>query len=370
MTQIRIDPAGATYVLLTMLIAKLFTSEPRMVSMRASTAAWLVAILGGLLAIGGFSLIGALLARFPGKSITAISEEVLGRGLGLAAGLGYTSYFIFVAGMMFREFSASFRIAVLPNTPISATTLLFLMVIFFAATKGYEGIARMAAYLVPVMLAVWGVTMLGTLGFLKPYYMSPWFGYGLSNTLLLSVPGASLYSEVLALGVMASALKHRQLMQAGYRALLGATVIMGASFVALQAAFPFPALSRLAFPMLDLTRLIEVSEFLQRLEALFVLLWVFVAGFTISMLIVSAATILQELSRLPDFRPLLPAVCLICYTLSFVPGNVVQLAQVVSDTTRMWSWPLTFGLPAVTLAAATWFGKRGGSHEGAATPPA
>lgn len=368
MTKVRVDPTGAKYLLVTMLIAKLFTTEPRMLSVRAGTAAWLVVLLGGLLACGGFWLLNALLARFPGRSIAYISQAVLGKTLGRLVCVIYAAYFCYIAGMMFREFSASFRIAVLPLTPISATTLLFILLVLFTATKGFEGITRMASYLVPLLLLVWAVTIAGTLRFLEPYYLAPWFGQGVAQTLLMSVPGSSLYSEVLALGVLASALPQHHARRAGYNALLTATLLMTISLVVLEAAFPFPTLSRLAFPMMDLTRMVELSEFLQRLEALFVFQWVFVAGFTTSSLLVSAATILQEVTGLADSRPLLPALCLICYTLSFVPVNVVQLAWLVSDTIRMWGWPISFGLPTLTLAVAVLLGKRGANHDETPSP--
>lgn len=173
----------------------------------------------------------------------------------------------------------------------------------------------------------------------------------------------SLYSELLVLGVMAPMLRPGRVGTVGRRGLTGGAVLLTAGWLALELVLPFPSLSRLFFPILDLTRMVELGEFIQRVEAAFVFVWVFTAGMMLSATVMSAALTLADTAELPDCRPLLWPVALLVFTVAFIPFDVWQAANLDSLTLRPWSWPVSFGLPALTLAMAALTGKRGAPSE-------
>jgi spore germination protein KB len=367
MDRIHIDPLGATYLVSMTIMAKLFTPEPRMLALKVGTSAWLVTFLAGLIALVGCWFLFRLLERFPGMSVAAISERVLGGILGRMATLVYIAYFVYLGGLALREFVAGFRIAITPTTPPGALTLVYTIVVVFVAMKGIETLSRLAAYLAPLLAALFLFTLVGPVRVLDWRGLFPLLGNGARTTFLMPFPESSLYSEIMILGVLAGLLKGREIGRVGWSAIIGGMVGQTAAWLVISTAFPYPISSRLFFPMLEVVRMIEVGEVVQRLEALLVFLWFFVAAFKLTLLINGATLLLMEMSGLEDPRPLVMPVTLILYAIAFMPANDVSMVWLDSYTLRIWSWPISFGLPAVTLGVAALRGLRGVASHAAQT---
>jgi spore germination protein KB len=356
-----LDRSGAAFLVGLTMIAKLLTPEPRMLAFKVGNAAWLVTFLSGLIALGGYWCLLTLLRRFPGKSLAIISQRALGRVAGAAATMAYICYFVYLGGIALREFVTSFRLAIMPRTPGSALMLVYIAIVLFVAVKGVETLARMAAYLTPIMLLLFAVTLFGPLRVMDYRGLFPILGLNAPETLLLLFPETSLYSEVLLLGVLAGMLRPSDLAWVGHRTMLIGIVGQTAGWIAIVTVFPYPMSARLSFPMLEVVRMIAIGEVLQRLEALFVLLWFFVAAFKLVLLVCSATHLFAETYGLPDYRLVVPAVALIMYTIAWMPADEVSLSWLDSSTLRVWSWPVSFGLPVLTLLVAALRGKRGAS---------
>lgn len=354
-----IGRTGATYLMVMAVVAKQFTMNPRMLTVKAGSAAWLVTLLAGLVAWPGYLLLSALLRRFPGQSLGQISKQVLGKWLGMLLCLIYSGYFIFLSGLFMRQFEASFRIAVLPRTPASALMLMFSAGVVFLVFKGVEAMGRMATYLFPLLLFLLVAMGLGSIRLVDLRQLTPFFGYGISTTLLLPFPESSVYGEILVLGAFAGMLRAADVHPAGKWAFWAAVLVMTMSYVVLLGVFPYPSLSRLQFPILELSRAIQVGEFLQRIEAVFVMVWFFFSSFKVATAVACAAVFFRDLAGLADYRPVAFALVLIAYTIAFLPEDPVVVAALDSYTLRTWTWPVSYLLPAITLGVAIWRGKRG-----------
>lgn len=353
-----VDKTGATYVLVMMLVAKMFTSNPRMLATKAGTSSWMVTVLAALVAWPGYLALSALLRRFPQKSLGQISKEVLGAKVGALFCLIYCAYFVYLAGLFMRHFEASFRIAILPRTPAGALMFSFALAVVYVCFKGMETICRLSSYLFPILLVLIVLMALGTIRLADFRYLLPVFGEGIGITLTLPFPESSVYSEVLALGAIAGMMRVSDLHGAGARALWWSTLLMAGGLALLGGVFPYPALSRLQFPMLDLARAIQAGEFLQRVESIFVVLWFFFGSLNVALSLSCAAIFFRDMAGLSEYRPLVFALTMIAYTMAFLPGNTVEVSLLDSYTLRTWSWPISYIMPAITLAAAAWRGRR------------
>ena len=356
-----VDKWGAAFLVGMTMIAKLLTPEPRMLAHRVGSAAWLITLISGVIALGGYWCLLTLLRRFPGKSLAIASKRALGRVAGSAVTLAYIFYFVYLGGISLREFVTSFRLAIMPRTPGSALMLVYIAIVLFVTVKGIETLARMASYLTPIMMLLFAVTVFGPIRVMDYRGLFPILGLSAPTTLMLLFPETSLYSEVLLLGVMAGMLRPPDLPWVGHRVMLFGILGQTAGWIAIAMVFPYPMSARLSFPMLEVVRMIAIGEVLQRLEALFVLLWFFVAAFKLVLLVFSVCHLFAETYGLPDYRLLVPAVALIMYTIAWFPMDEVSLSWLDSSTLRIWSWPVSFGLPALTLLVAALRGKRGAS---------
>jgi hypothetical protein len=225
--------------------------------------------------------------------------------------------------------------------------------------KGVETLARLAAYLTPILLALFVFTVIAPYKTFDFHALFPILGNGAKLTLGMPVQESSLYSEVLILGVLGGLLKPKEVNRVGLYAMIGGLICQTLSWIIFTAVFPYPMIARLAFPMLEVVRIIELSEVLQRMEALFVFLWFFIAAFKLTLLMDCASLLFMEMTDLPDYRPLILPLAAIIFTISFLPANEVTLVWLDSYTLRVWSWPFSYALPAITLGVAYLRGKRG-----------
>lgn len=360
-----IDSGGALSLLIMLICAKLVTPVPRMLALESGSSVWLMVLLSGLLAMVVYWGLAALLNRFPGHSLAMINMQVHGAYFGPVFNLIEAVYFVGLGGLMLRAFTAGFRIAVMPQTPPAVLISFLLATALFAAYRGLETLGRMAAFLAPVLGVLALMTLLGPVRVLNLTNLFPFFGNGVTITLLSPLWRISLFSEILVLGCLSRFIQPGQAARIGWKAMAWATGIQTLVLLILCAAFPFPAVSRIFFAVLDLTRMIEISEFIQRVEALFVFLWFFLAALKLALLLMAAADVIQETAGLADHRPLLPALALLFYAIGFLPISTVDLAHLDDLLLRTWSWPVALLPPWVTLAVAAWRQVRGeSSHAG------
>jgi spore germination protein KB len=358
--KVQIDRLGAIYLLVAMLVTKMFTAQPQMLAQKVGTSTWLVVLLAGVVGLVGYLLLYALLRRFPERSLGHITRQVLGRPVGSLFCLLYSFYFIYVVGLFLRQFEAGFKIAVLPQTPPAGLMLVLVLPVLFAAYKGMEDLARMAAYLFPLLLLMLLLLLAGTFRLLDFRQLMPLFGNGVSTTLLMPFPLSSLFSEILTIGVMAGMLRAKDLNRVGMGAMLGSIGLLTLITVIMHAAFPIPAVARLSYPLLELARAVQIGEFLTRVESLFVFLWFFIAALKLAAGLVSGAIFFSEMAGIADYRPLIFPLGMIAYVIAFLPTDTLTTTWLDSETIRMWTWLFSFGLPTITLGVAILRGKRGG----------
>jgi hypothetical protein len=110
-------------------------------------------------------------------------------------------------------------------------------------------------------------------------------------------------------------------------------------------------------PFYEMARLIYINKYVQRLEALFILLWVIAGVLGIAACLYGALYITARLCRLPTVRPLiLPLGLIVLQVASLLP----DAATVALVGTTVFSTVFTPGLVVITaaLAAAALFKGR------------
>ncbi|MCL6516768.1 GerAB/ArcD/ProY family transporter, partial [Alicyclobacillus sp.] len=117
--------------------------------------------------------------------------------------------------------------------------------------------------------------------------------------------------------------------------------------------------TKLASPMYALARLIHIGHFVQRLESVFVFMWVSAAVVKLAITLWSAAYMLAAGFGWPTYRPLLPALCLLSLAISLLPHDVASAFDLHGEILMRWGWIIAFALPLVLLGVGA-MRRRGG----------
>lgn len=355
----QIDMRQAAVMTQILIAAKIFITLPRVMAERAGNAGWIVILIGGITAWVGLFVITRLSLRFPKYSLVETGEILLGPILGRLAGLLFIGYFLYLTSILLREFTETFKTAILPETPPSVLAVVMLSIVMYGAYCGIEALARSSELLFPFIAASFFAVLLvwpnARIGFLRPF-----LGPGMLSLLKSGVLAGSIYGEILFLAMIFPLLREKgDALRAGTIG-IGVSALILSSLTALAVmVFSATGLSQLPFPLLTMVRLINLGRFLQRLEALYVFIWFFTGALKLGIAFYVTVLGTAQLLKLEDFKPLIWSYGLLVFSLSFVPRSLIESFTFDIDILRRYSSIVTYLLPAGLWLLAVILGKRG-----------
>ena len=354
MKKILISPGEAAAFIIILMGAKAFLGYPRLVTEWGFTAGWLVVLLSGLLSIIFWLLIIGVFSRFPGKPLTEITELTMGSFLGLGINIIIFLYVIFVTSTILRLFSEASTLSVLTETPVNIIALLFLLAAWLAAYYGIEAIFRCAYFSFPLL----SIGVILVLVLLYPYFdlrmLLPLTGAGIGPVLMSSVWGTSAFGEAVSLAYLARyfSFKPQILKNVGVFSISYIMLFFLAIVIVYQMVLPYPTSSETLVPFYQLSRSIFLGYYFQRVEAAFVIFWTFTAFLRISAGLLVAAIILQDTFKLPYYRPLLPALSLLIFTIAFTTDDLMQAVNLATEIDMVYGWIIIFIIPLLISLVA------------------
>ncbi len=344
----------AVTLTVTFIATKILLAFPLMMVKLGLTGGWLIPVIATVLGLLGFGLISVLMQRFPGQSIVEVSEIVAGKYFGTIIALGFFGFFFFIAVVVLRQFAETVIATTLPQTPISIVTALFLAAVLYTVYMGIESIARGNWLLFPFMLGGYLTILAGVLPHFNTDNLFPVLGSGAATIIKFGMLKSSIMGDVLVLAVLYPYIREQEkftrigvisLAVAGSAMTLAVLVLIG-TFTAWEAK------EGAVYPMFQLARLIVFGRFVQRIEAIFLFVWIFAGLIQISVSLYAAAIILARILKLPVYRPLIFSLALLVFSLSFLPPNYITAIRLETEILRNYGWIIAFALPGLLLVLA------------------
>lgn len=339
--------------------SSIFLGYPQTLLGHGATAAWMIPILSLAPAALGWWAITSMLRLYPGLSLTVIYERVLGPWLGTAVNVAWVALWWLILGTTLREFADTVATAVLPTTPVSVISVMFMLTAAYAAFHGIEALSRSAWILLPWLLLPTIALLLATFAWWDFSHLTPLGGTGPGPLAVWGVLKSGNYGELALLGTIAPMIRRPQHVRPiGFKALFGAGAITVVMVLIYQLAWSVSSAIRTPFPFVKLARLAYLGRFVQRIEALFILVWV-VVGVLIGAFAVYAISIaIAQMLRLPTYRPLLPAQGVLIFALMFLADQLVTARNFDAEVLRHILVLFTVGLPVAVYPIARWRARR------------
>jgi spore germination protein KB len=194
---------------------------------------------------------------------------------------------------------------------------------------GIEVVSRVAYIIMPLMTLGMIITLSLLTNFYDPNFLLPWQGHGLSAMLQTGLLRTAMNIDAFLLVIFATAFQNIETMKKAALFGLGTGVALKTAFLlAFMATFDYPSGTEKALPFYEMARLIYLTRFLQRVEALLIMMWVIAGLLAITISFYISLYLLTRLFNLPTMRPLLPALTLILLQLALLPKSL-------SDTTQL-----------------------------------
>lgn len=351
------------FIWLLFIIITSFTAlqVPGLVVFQAGRDAWLAVILAWVLDVLLALVYAYMGIRFPGENCVQYSMTIFGKRLGKLIGFGFILFFLIVSAYLMRGMTMYIRNVFLPNTPLEIILLCAYLTIAYIVRKGIEVIARMCEILGPLYLLSFIVLFLLSLPSFQFIRLKPLLEQGIAPFVSVTPLILTHFGICIAMGwYIALCNRPENGFLAKFSAVSMGALSIGFLLVLSIGCFGAEQVRNMVNPGLELTRLIHVSDYFERME----IIWMVIAIGAGIMTAINALWIcclgIAQISDFSTYKGLVYPAALLSFVLasSSFPNNslflnftfyVFPIIGVIVET----------GLELLLFGAALLMGKKG-----------
>jgi spore germination protein KB len=349
-------------VCLTTLVlsTKDFYTSIRVLIKTTSTAAWYATLLSCTSSIIMFLFIYLLMKRFPGKNLIEVFEAVTGKVIGKILSVIFCAYFIYYCGSNLREFLEMIKAYNLPYTPPSQILFAFLLAVIVLSYIGIDGIARLSLLaFFPIVIGL-ATILISAYPIYNFNYLFPLGGYGVGQTIHQGLLRSSAYDEAIILAIIINSVHGlKNFRKAGVISLILSGVIISISVLCDIMAFAYTQGSENLSDLFQLSRLIYFNRFFQRVESIFLFIWVIASIITVSAAFYIAISVYCKAFKISNHKPLLLPCAFLTFMVTLLPENLSETVERNILFIRGYSVFVVYLIPILVLIASLVFGKKG-----------
>ena len=332
------------------MIVRTFYTFPRSVALSTSTAApWAVLLAGGL-SLLLFWPVASALARRPGKNLIDLALEAGGRPIAILTALLIGSILIGGTGIGIRQASEMAVTGFYPHTPQTFAMSSLILAGALGAALSPPGLIWTGAVAAIPTIGALLLVLVGNVAWGQFRHVLPPTGPGLLPVAAELLPMTSFFGEVAFLAIIASYVQRAKDLPKAAAWGLGLSTVIGALFVLIYLmVFPLPGGLSFPFPLLEMTRLIHGGRFFERVDLIWVLLWVVGSAGLAAGSIQAAALMLKDAFRLPTHRGAVLPLAVATLASALFPSNQAAAIAIETFLVRRWGFLLTLGVPLLLV---------------------
>lgn len=290
---------------------------------------------------------------YPGQNVAEAGERILGRFPGKVVAGVYCLYYLYVDGIIVREYGEFIVGALLPNTPILVVigTMIFLCAV--TVRGGVEIVGRFADVILPAFFILFLLIIGPIIPDLNADNMLPIMGEGILPSMEGSLVLQIWFSEMITASFLLPFVSDKN--KAGKSMLLSLSAVVLTLVVSNLATLLLLGnlTGTYTYPFLILARFINLADFFTHLESLFMAIWVLGAFVKICVFYYVTVLIAAQWMKLSDFRPIvLPLGFLLTLFSFWVAPNYQKLMHSISTSVIFATITMFVMIPALLLVAA------------------
>lgn len=290
------------------------------------TGAWLAVLLAGLFTISLYLLAAVPLQAIPGGNLIHLARTAAGQPGAILTGLLVCSLLVYHSGLIVRQTSEMAVGAVYTHTPQTFATAALLLCTLYAASGKTASIVRLTRSFLPYLLLSILLMLAGGAAWGSPRFLLPFWGPGPAALAAGSVSLGAIYSPLVLFLLITAGKLHdrRQLWQAGTVAIGGSALLLAVIMIVLVMSYPLPLGYTITFPLHELSRLLVGGRFFERIEGIWVVIWVFATAGHLAALLHAAAAAYAEAFSMPTHQTAVLPLVAMAMVVAFFPRDQGQ----------------------------------------------
>ena len=322
MTKSKIGTIEAIMLVLTIIVTHTISSLPREILVSCKSATIINLIFVSTIAILFSYLVVRLMKNFAGSDIIDISEYLGGKVFKNIVGIIFILYFLVSSSILLRNFCESLKIIYYPMTNIVFIIALFILAICTANRLDFNASLKTNLLIIPLVLVSMVFLFFANMNKFVPQRIFPIFGDGLYNTFILGLGNLAAFGGITFLYFLPPYLKQPEKMKKIALISIGISAIYLILCVStLLFMFSFFINTNEITPLYNATRYIEFGAFFQRLESIFLLIWILAFACYLSITSKFAMGIFKKLTNIETKKPLIDIFGILILGISLIPKN-------------------------------------------------
>lgn len=307
-------------------------------------------------ALSGIITIFAALAfhrLYPGLNIVQACGRIIGRIPGKMLAMIFTLYYLYVNGIIVREYGEFVVGAFLVRTPLIVVAGSMVLVCAIAVRGGVEILGRFAELILPVFVALFLFIVIPVFPDLQLPNMLPVMGEGIMPSIKGTFVLQTWFSEfIIATFLLPYVTDNKKSKKSLLLTLLAVILTMVVSNLATLLLLG-EITGKYTYPFLILARYINLADFFTHVSSLFMAIWVL--GAFVKICVFYYVTVLgaAQWMGLSDYRPIVfPTGLLLILFSIWVAPNYQELMHAISTSVTLSMLTMYMIIPVVLIGLA------------------
>lgn len=327
MSNSKIGNIEAIALILTIMINHIILNLPKSIITSTASGSIINVIFITLVMLGITYLVCKLWKKFPNKDIIDIAHFLGGKWLKIIVGLLFLCYAIFTISALLRSFSEGMKIIFFPKTPVSVIILFFIIIIVITNKLGMRVITRSTVFFMPLILFSILFIFFANLENFTFQRTFPLLGYGAYSTFFSGLSNLFAFGGISYLYLIPPYLKDNKSQTKVALISIGISgFYLLISVATLIFMFPFVTSTLEIFPMYLASRFIEFGRFIQRLDAIFLFIWILSMISYLTVAFHFCTKIFQKITNLQHNKWFVALFSILAFSIALLPKNMSQVS--------------------------------------------
>jgi spore germination protein KB len=288
--------------------------------------AWIFILIGLSGSLILMAIFTQLALYYPGDSLVGMLPKIIGKFLSYPVSLLYIFHFTYSAARASRELGHLIVTTILSETPIFVVIASFMVLMIYCLRGGVETLGRMAEIVFPIyifsLILIW--FLLFNVDQFDIRNLTPILGNGLKPVMKEAVPVAINFpfGETIVILMLIPYLSNKKdARRIGMSIILVGGLLLVVNSIMMISVLGPEIYSRDIFSLLAATQMVSVADFLERFDALVILMMVAGVFFKVGAFTFAAAVGISQLLRLKQTRSVVLGLGSIIPPLSLVTAS-------------------------------------------------
>jgi len=302
-------------------------SLPRIATQAAGTDGVVAILAAGIVSAVVLMLIVMLSSKFPQDTIIEYSSKIITPLPGKLTGIIFFIYFLFISGVVLRNFADVIKGFILRQTPLEVIMMLFMFAVLYIALKGILTLSKTCELFEPMVIAALVLLIVLSFKNFSVENLYPMFGRGIKPylqgipTLLPVFLGYEIF-----LFIFPFAKNKKSVLKFSLIGFCSPFILFFLLTIVTIGVYGADAANRSLYPTLQLAKyIIFPGAFAERFDIFFMIFWIFASFTTMALNYYLASFSITRVLGLRNYKPFAVMILPLVYMIGILPQNILQI---------------------------------------------